>query len=83
MPRFSDIIATMPTEELRKQIESMKQEYNELDEQSRRVWDEWRENKITDGEMIYKKIANKRDQLIGKIFRAQRERHRRDIQETL
>ena len=82
MPRFTDRIATMPRDELLKEIQSIEQERNELYDHSRVVFNEWRDAKIADGEMRFKSIHRKIKQTYSKLKKASDERIRRDLQEA-
>lgn len=82
MPRYADMIATMPTDELRKQIESMKQERNKSLEEIDRIFQNAINRENGDYEIISGLLGSKIKQLNRKIHKAVVERGMRDIRET-
>ena len=82
MPRYADMIATMPTEELRKQIESMKEERETLHQEYDIKYAEWMKGENDDLEIQCGSLNIKIKQLNRKIHMAIEERGVRDIQET-
>lgn len=85
MPRFADRIATMPTDELLKEIESIKQEYNQGIHHYDKMFSGWMNNTNNNNE-IYEKMCNLLSDIIKQLHRkldmAMKERYKRDIQET-
>ena len=81
MPSFADMIATMPTEELRKQIESMKEERETLYQEYDIKYAEWMKFENDELEIQCGSSNIKIKQLNRKIHMAIEERGVRDIQE--
>jgi hypothetical protein len=83
MPRYTDLIATMPTDELNKHLLTMKQERNRALKESDRIFDNAinREKYINDYTIINGLLGSKIRSLDRKIHKATQERSRRDIQE--
>jgi hypothetical protein len=81
MPRFTDLIATISTDELHNQIESMKQERDKSLRESDRIYDNAINRDPGDYEIINKLLGSKIRSLDRKIHKATEERSRRDIQE--
>ena len=81
MPRYADLIATMPSDELYLQLIRMKQERNRLLEEAGDTWLQWRDGKIVDGEILCKSLHKKAKQLYHKIDKAEEEHHKRVIQD--
>lgn len=81
MPRFADMIATMPTEELRNTIESMKEERETLHQEYDAIYEKWMKGG-GDLSVLCHSLNTRVGQLDRKIHKAIVERGMRDIRET-
>jgi len=79
MLTFADRISTMPTDELLKEIEHTKQEYNESIDTYEMRFNEWMNNKFNH-EKVCNLLATHINLLHRKLEMGMKERHRRQIQ---